>query len=240
MKIFTVNIRSGGCADTDLRSELLNRIPKADALVLTEYRDSKRNGSAIRKHLWDIGYRSFAFAPGSLVNGVLVAAKREHARVYEEGRRVCALDIGDLRLCGVYMPQNKAKHPFFQHLLSNYANSGRDTVIIGDFNTGRVDLDISRSGKTHECLDCFAELESLMPEAWRYLNPTQRDYSWSSIGHKTKIVTDWRIDHAFVSPSLIPRLSACEYDHSFRASNNLLTDHSGLLLEIDDFPGTPV
>jgi exonuclease III len=114
-------------------------------------------------------------------------------------------------------------------ILREYAGRPGDMIMIGDFNTGRQDLDISEK-RTFYCLDMFAQLEERMVEAWRRLHPEAREYSWYSRGHKTGIEIGWRIDHAFLLPSLVPRLVACEYNHRFRAPG--LTDHSGMLLEL--------
>jgi exodeoxyribonuclease-3 len=226
MKIFALNIRQGGGSRL---SALLARLPDVDALVLSEYRDSE-NGKILQRHLLNLGFDSIAFDKGSVRNGVLVAVKGG-GEVTAQGQRLCAIDFRGLRVCGVYMPQNEAKRPVYEMILREYANGARETIMIGDFNTGRKDLDISEK-RTFYCLDMFAQLEERMIEAWRHLHPETREYSWFSRGHKTGLKIGWRIDHAFISPSLLSRLVSCEYDHRFRASG--LTDHSGMLLELGD------
>ena len=135
-------------------------------------------------------------------NGVLVAVKGEGV-VAVHGPRVCVIDFRGLRLWGVYMPQNEAKRPVYEMILHEYAGGARDTIMIGDFNTGRKDLDISEK-RTFYCLDMFAQLEERMVEAWRHLHPEVREYSWYSRGHKTGS----RSDGASIMPS--------SRHHSFR------------------------
>jgi exonuclease III len=226
MKIFALNIRQGG---GNRLSALLQRLPDVDALVLSEYRDSE-NGKLLRRHLDNVGFHCMSFVHDSVRNGVLVALKGD-GDVVAQGPNVCAVDFKGLRLCGVYMPQKEAKRLVYEMILREYANGARDTIMIGDFNTGRRDLDISAK-RTFYCLDMFAQLEEHMVEAWRHLHREAREYSWYSCGHKTGLEIGWRIDHAFLSPSIVSRLVACEYDHELRASG--LTDHSGMLLELED------
>ena len=227
MNIFALNIRQGGGKRL---SALLERLPDVDALVLSEYRDSE-NGKLVRRHLHNAGFDSIAFMQGSVRNGVLVAVKGEGTAA-ALGSHACMIDFRGLRLCGVYMPQKEAKRPVYEMIMRDYADGARETIMIGDFNTRRADLDISEKRRFY-CVDMFAQLEERMVEAWRHLHPEAREYSWYSRAHKTGLEIGWRIDHAFLSPSLVSRLRTCEYDHRFRTTPGL-TDHSGMLLELED------
>jgi exodeoxyribonuclease-3 len=64
-----------------------------------------------------------------------------------------------------------------------------------------------------------------MTDAFRYLNPNTREYSW--IG---KTGNGYRYDHFFVSNHMSEFIGKCFYDHLPQKKN--LSDHSGVVLEI--------
>jgi endonuclease/exonuclease/phosphatase family metal-dependent hydrolase len=97
-------------------------------------------------------------------------------------------------------------------------------VIMGDFNAGRHRLD--EAGATFTCTRRMGELAALgYRDAWRDRNATVREASWTS-----HTGAGFRIDHAFVSAPLAPRVSGCWYSHRERLSG--LSDHSALVLEL--------
>lgn len=57
----------------------------------------------------------------------------------------------------------------------------------------------------------------------------KREFTWH-VTNKRKTFP-FRLDHAFVSPALASKVSACTYDHTVRETK--LSDHSMLLLDID-------
>jgi hypothetical protein len=59
---------------------------------------------------------------------------------------------GGVRIVGCYFPQSYAKAPFLHQCIKR-ASDNRDVplVIIGDFNTGRNDLDIEGRGTRFHC-----------------------------------------------------------------------------------------
>ena len=63
-----------------------------------------------------------------------------------------------------------------------------------------------------------------MVEAWRALNPELREYSWRS-----NRGSEFRIDHAFVSPPLRARLVAARYSHREREAK--ISYYSVLIVE---------
>jgi exodeoxyribonuclease III len=64
-------------------------------------------------------------------------------------------------------------------------------------------------------------------EAWRHHHPEEREFSWYR--HDG---SGFRIDHAFVSPPLLPRVAGCHYSHEARLA--CASDHSLLILDIAD------
>jgi exodeoxyribonuclease-3 len=97
-------------------------------------------------------------------------------------------------------------------------------VIIGDLNTGLYKLD--EGGKTFECVDHFKKLLQIgYRDAWRNVHGYKREYSlYSSAGN------GFRLDHAFVSPTLYDSIENCAYCHAPRVEK--LSDHSMLQLRL--------
>jgi exonuclease III len=62
-------------------------------------------------------------------------------------------------------------------------------------------------------------------EAWRTLNKDVRQYSW--VNNRGD---GFRIDHAFLSPILRPRLVRASYSHAERKDK--ISDHSLLIVEL--------
>jgi exonuclease III len=97
-------------------------------------------------------------------------------------------------------------------------------LFVGDLNTGQHRID--EPGCTFVCADRFERLAaSGWTDAWRHFNGAAFEPTWiSSAG------TPYRLDHAFVSPALLPRLTACRYSHAEREAG--VSDHSALVVEI--------
>ena len=136
------------------------------------------------------------------------------------------VDVAGLTLGAVYFPLGKPKVAFWRDEFLPYAASRieRPCVLIGDWNSGRHYLD--EAGAT---LYGAAEFEAMTgagwTDAWRSLRPDAREYTWySNYGN------GFRLDHAFLSPSLAPRLVSSTYRHETRAHG--VTDHSALVVEL--------
>ena len=67
-----------------------------------------------------------------------------------------------------------------------------------------------------------------MFEAWHFLHPTDRQYSFYSHVHQTYS----RIDYFFMDKTLLPNLWQCTYE------SIVISDHSPLVLELE-FPQRP-
>jgi exodeoxyribonuclease-3 len=248
MRVLAVNIRAGGTAAT-IR-QLLARCERhePDAIVLSEFRDTK-TGEAIRTELARLGFAHQAGTDGHRGNGVLVAALRPFTPVVnpfgldaeQYPNAVIQATFGELRMYGVYLPGQDRKRPHLRCLIAAAeASAGRRILAIGDFNSGRNETDIELNVRTGKLLDAFstadlyAELEQYWIEAWQALHPGTYEFSWYPFRTDPRHISrnGWRIDKAFVSPALLGSLREAEYDHRFRLDR--LTDHSGLLVSIED------
>ncbi len=229
MRLLAWNIRQGGGARLAAIAAALAR-HDADVLVLSEYRGGEA-ALRLREMLAALGYRhATAAMPPPGRNGVLIASRRRfrtHAVLCEtvpEPYKMVAVEFARLRLCGIYMPNLKAKVPYWEALLAALAAAEGNVLAIGDFNTCRPYLDeAGMFDKTGYFMDRIAAIG--FRDLWRERHPDGREYSWySSRGN------GFRIDHAFLSPDLARRAGTVVYSHEERLAG--LSDHSPLLLEL--------
>ncbi len=99
-----------------------------------------------------------------------------------------------------------------------------DALAIGDFNTCRAYVDEPGAiDGTAYFMDSMAAIG--FSDVWRHRYPDGREFSWYS--HRGN---GFRIDHAFLSPSLAARAGVVRYSHEERLAG--LSDHSVLLLDL--------
>jgi exodeoxyribonuclease III len=248
VRVLAVNIRSGGNASTT--DALVARILRSDAdvVVIAEFRDNPA-GAKLREALRRAGLAHQAATEGHRGNGVLIAAAEEIVATRnpfglpddEYPNAVMQADIGGVRVFGAYLPGQDRKRTHLRCLIAmaQYCNErGVDALAIGDFNSGRnatdIQLNLHRDTLADEfsTADLYAELEEHWTEAWAHLHPGEYEFSWYPFRTDPHYQSrdGWRIDKAFVSRSLLPRLRSAEYDHFFRLDR--LTDHSGIVVEL--------
>jgi exonuclease III len=230
VRLLAWNIRQGGGSRLSAICEALAR-HEADVLVLSEYRGGD---AALRlcEALGRLGYaHRTALRPPPGKSGVLVAARhrfRTHTALDDtlpEPYRLIEVEIGRLSLCAVYMPNLLAKVPYWEAVVARLsAKMDGHALAIGDFNTCRAYVD--EPGAIDKCayfMDRVAEIGFC--DLWRQRYPDGREFSWYS--HRGN---GFRIDHAFLSPSLARRAGPVRYSHEERLAG--LSDHSALLLEL--------
>jgi exodeoxyribonuclease III len=230
VRLLAWNIRQGGGSRL---AGIMAAIARhdADVLILSEYRggDSAERLCAALK---SFGYPHVTrLVPPPQRVGVLIAARRRFvergpvcARV-EEPWRLVDVDLGELRLTGVYMPNLLKKVPYWQTLVDAFAaRVTGDTLAIGDFNTCRAYVDepgaIDATAHFMDSMDAIG-----FRDLWRHRYPDGREFSWYS--HRGN---GFRIDHAFLSPRLADRAGVIRYSHEERLAG--LSDHSMLLLDL--------
>jgi exodeoxyribonuclease III len=248
MRILAVNIRSGGTRATidALLARALSHEP--DVLVFSEFRDTA-TGVYLRRTLAAHGYAHEAASEGHRGNGVLIAATRKFSAMRnpfglpddEYPNAVIEARFERLRVFGVYLPGQDRKRPHLRCLIATaarYNEAKTDAICIGDFNSGRneTDIEINLGRKTlkdeFSTADLYARLERYWTEAWLHAHPETNEFSWYPFRKVTaqRRRNGWRIDKAFVSQSLLPKVRDARYDHGFRLEG--LTDHSGLIVDL--------
>lgn len=229
-RLLTWNIRAGGGARIAAIGAAL-AAQEADVLVLTEYRDGPA-GPALRSELQRLGYRWMTgHMPPRGRNGVLIAARRRLREIgpltptVPEPWRMLDVLVGRVRLTGVYMPNLRAKVPYWEALIQALAaRSGESAVALGDFNTCRAFVD--EPGATDATAHFMDEVQQIgFRDLWRERNPDGREFSWFS--HRGN---GFRIDHAFFSPRLAGRAADVRYAHEVRTAG--LSDHSMLVVDL--------
>jgi exodeoxyribonuclease III len=249
VRIFALNLRAGGNAGTI--PQIARRVAYLDAeiVVFSEYRDTAA-GSLVRGELNRLGLCYQAFTPATRGNGVLIASAAPLEALAnpfglpenEYPNAILLARVRGVQMYGVYLPGQDRKRPHLRCLIAaarRHNEAGDAVVCIGDLNSGRNETDIEinlRAGRLRDqfsTADLYSELEQEWTEAWAFLHPDQYEFSWYPFrrdpGYRS--YAGWRIDKAFLSPELLPRLKAAQYDHVFRLDG--LSDHSALLVDLE-------
>ena len=250
MRISALNLRAGGNATTI--PPIARRIAHLDAevAVFSEYRDT-RAGGMLRDELRRIGLDHQAFTGAGRGNGVLIASAEPFTALQnpfglsadEYPNAVLQAQMDSFSLYGVYLPGQDRKRPHLRCLIAaakHHNDAGQAAICIGDFNSGRNETDIEinvRAGRLRDefsTADLYQELELEWTEAWAYLHPGRYEFSWYPFRRDPEYRSQagWRIDKAFLSPALLPKLESAEYDHLFRLDR--LSDHSALLVDLEN------
>ena len=230
MRLLAWNIRHGGGSRlVGIMAAIIRH--DADVLILSEC----RGGESARRlcvALAASGYRHFTrLLPPPGRTGVLIASRRRFIECgvlcgrLDEPWRLIDVDLGVLRLTGVYMPNLLRKIPYWQSVVDASAlRADGHALAIGDFNTCRAYVD--ETGAIDGTAYFMDHMDAIgFRDLWRDRNPDGREYSWYS--HRGN---GFRIDHAFLSPALAARAGAISYSHEERLAG--LSDHSLLLLDL--------
>jgi len=230
MRLLAWNIRAGGGVRIEAITAALVR-HDAEILVLSEYRAGLA-GARLRAALASRGYHWMSRTePPAGANGVLIAARRRLRELgpvssdVPEPWRMLGVAVGRLRVTGIYMPNLRAKVPYWEALIASLATQvGDPALAVGDFNTCRAWLD--ESGAIDVTAHFLDRVEAAgFRDVWRHRFPERREFSWFS--HRGN---GFRIDHAFFSASLAKRAGTIRYSHTERELG--LSDHSPLLIDL--------
>lgn len=205
---------------------------EADILCLSEHKDMYYN--KIKPYFTDQGYQceQISVSQGNPRLGGLWILARQPFRVIpmsvwcvEDAWRLIMIEYESIIVSAVYWPQAKAKKEYWENWLKLCSEIHMPHLSIGDFNTGRNDLDKTDKGAKFHCAEYFDRLnEGGMIDVWRELNADEREYTWfSNAGN------GFRIDHAFGNEQIRKQVKRCYYDHTIRESG--LSDHATMIVE---------
>jgi exodeoxyribonuclease-3 len=199
-----------------------------------------------------LGYEaSWAFPSRKGYSGVATFSLQKPLRAHtelgeprfdDEGRVVIS-EFSSFLLCNVYFPKgsgtlrDNSRVPyklafydaFFLHLAALKKKRNKPAIVLGDFNTAHMPIDLKNwrtnqgtSGFLPEERACFERhLERGFVDTFRALYPAREQYSWWSqrLGARDRNV-GWRIDYVWVSTELMPKVKeAFVLDH-VRASDH--------------------
>ncbi|WP_042349301.1 endonuclease/exonuclease/phosphatase family protein [Bacillus massiliigorillae] len=237
MKILSWNIRQGG---TNGRYKPISTTLveyNADVIVLSEFWEGEK-GDFIKKQLTEAGYiYQVTHQAPFKVNSVFVASKiaceditnmDEYAVPYERWTEFYFPE-SDFTLLGVHIPNHNCKlhdKEVFWEEMNTYAknNLQKNGLIIGDFNT------VLQEDSQDKPLSCTKYLSQLADtgwmDCWRFKHENATEFSYFNTEGK-----GFRLDDAFITPSLQNKVVSCELSHKEREEK--LSDHSILLVELD-------
>ncbi|MBV9249320.1 MAG: endonuclease/exonuclease/phosphatase family protein, partial [Acetobacteraceae bacterium] len=195
------NIRAGGGARLEGIAAAVVR-HEANILVLTEYRNGHA-GARLRTTLASLGYGWMSSVePPAGCNGVLIASRQRFREIgplcteVPEPWRMIGVACEGMRLHGIYMPNMRAKVPYWEALVSAARRTRGCALALGDFNTCRAHLD--EAGAIDSTAYFLDRIEAAgFRDVWRHRFPERREFSWYSTRGN-----GFRIDHAFFSRGL--------------------------------------
>ena len=234
MRVAALNVQHGGGRRVKAIVDALRAL-HPDVVVLSEFHPANR-GNGLLDGLADVGlthHESGVSSDSSYPNTVCIVSAFPISDVRlpltdsAHRHRVLEARIEDVLFVGVYFPLGARKVAFWRTAFLPYARTRvvEQALLIGDWNSGSHYLD--EAGAT---LYGAAEFEAMSAmgwsDAWRTRNPAGREFTWYS----RPANNGFRLDHAFLSPSLMPRLASAQYVHETRRPE--ITDHSALVLDL--------
>ncbi|MEE4294512.1 MAG: exodeoxyribonuclease III [Xanthomonadales bacterium] len=192
-------------------------------------------------------------------SGVALYSRHEPERVQhglgwpmmdDEGRWL-QVDVGNLSVVSLYLPSGSSKEErqqvkyecmdYLRPRLEEWARSGRDWVICGDWNIAHRKIDIKNwrgnlknSGFLPEERAWMSTVfgEAGLVDAFRRVDPREERYTWwSNRGRAWDNNTGWRIDYQVTTPGLADRARSAEIYRDERFS-----DHAPLIMDYDYTP----
>jgi len=246
MRIISWNIQHGGGARIARIVEEITAY-EPDVAAITEFRTGPGAAfcAALRERGWPYVETS---NPAENQNGIAVFSQTPMTRTRrcpvppEATARWLDIDLPDYGFgIGVLHimaagsskkhPTNVAKTRFWEVVLQAAESRWHEPFLFaGDWNTGAHRVD--ETGKTFVCAEHFGKLSALgWKDMWRHHNPGITEGTWDSKLKGGARGNGFRLDHAFATPSLAPRVTSCRYSHVEREAG--ISDHSMVVVEVE-------
>jgi len=212
------NIRAGGGKRAELIGQTLASL-NADVVVLSEFRSgppSQLIGAALAgTGLSDQVSALKEVKPNT--NAVMIAARAGlsriglHAAPKEPGRWVMAREGGrGIGIGAMHIPnQHTGRKPAYHDGVIDVARRwrGKRALLIGDTNSGRMDLDEEKPVFNRRTDAWFTRFEALgWQDGFRTLYPAKREYTWYS--HRSLLALFWGRIYRMFAISGLPILNS--------------------------------
>lgn len=238
------NIRAGG----GKRAELIARQLAAwrpDAVVLSEYRSGPPS-QLIAASLVEAGLGGQLSSTGEVeknVNALLIASRGDlrrvglRARPTEPGRWLMGREAArGIAIGAMHIPnQHTGRKPAFHDSVVEVARRwrGGPALMVGDTNSGRVELDEERPVFNARTDDWFDRLEAAgWADGFRAVHGEKREYTWYS--HRNN---GFRLDQIFVNRALGYHLKDVRHiwpEHPDQPGRREgLSDHAALIADFE-------
>jgi exodeoxyribonuclease-3 len=245
MKFLAWNIQHGGGSRV---ARIIEEVSAHDPDVIAFAEFRARPGAVLLAELGERGW-PYAETTEPLVNqnGIAVFSRTPLRRIRpclapgEHEARWLEIDLPEYR-CGLAVlhimaasgrrhPSGEAKACFWNAVLeAAQARRGEPFLFAGDWNTGAHRID--EAGRTFICAEQFRRLSAIgWTDLWRHHNPGITEWTWYSKRKGGARGNGFRLDHAFASQSLGPRVTSCRYSHVEREAG--ISDHSLMIVELD-------
>ena len=253
MKIASWNV-NGIRASLKKGLEDFIRKEKPDILCLQETKAHPDQLNWERKHLYPFEYWSICGKKKGY-SGTAIFSQRPALRVlkgmgikkFDYEGRILVFELKEFILLNIYFPNGALKlerHLFKQEFLSRLApflqelkqKSKKELIIVGDYNTAYLDIDVHSPKKLSETSGFLPEerlwfqnfLKQGYVDIYRHFYPEKKSvYTWWSMREKARANNrGWRIDHICSSPALLPKIKSVEI-----CAHQLGSDHCPIIIE---------
>lgn len=253
MKIVTYNVNGVRSA---IEKGLVDWLDEHDFDVVCLQETKAHSGSVPVLLFESLGYRhQWHSAKRKGYSGVATLTKSEPTRTfrglgipkYDDEGRVLRTDLGELTILNCYFPNGGSgderqafKMQFlddFYYWVERFREDRPNTIVVGDFNIARDELDIndpvrnknSSGFKPEERAWMTKWFEAGFIDAFRQLHPEEVSYTW---WRRTQFARQsnkgWRLDYQAVADVLEDRIiSATHLHHAFHS------DHCPVALELN-------
>lgn len=199
------------------------------------------------------GYFSFynpAVKPG--YSGTAVFTKQKPLKViakigfeqFDNEGRMLRLDFSDFILINFYLPHGGRGKENLEYKLDVYKYlfeylskiKNKPVVLVGDFNIAHEEIDLARPKNNKNNIMFTSEeraqigklIKMGFTDTFRQLHPSEKKYTWWPYFANARVRDlGWRIDYAFVSKKLVPKLKRAEI-----LTDVLGSDHCPIKVEI--------
>lgn len=162
--------------------------------------------------------------------------------------RVLGIEFEEFILINTYAPHSHRKllrldqkkrfcRKYIDLIKSYKRKSDKPIIITGDLNVAHNEIDLfnfktnrKNAGFLKLEREWFEELLGLgFVDAYRYLNPDEKQYSWWGFAHNLRQRNiGWRLDYFLVDNSLVNEIKSCVY-----LDEQMGSDHCPVLLDIN-------